>query len=362
MDLTLPDLTWALATLEVVQPGQRLAILDPSMLELGPASLVAPGARRSVTVSVYQGTALLPADARLLVTREDDSPGAPPLPSQLELHLRVEAAGALLTKPDGPSSGSEAIAQAALRTALASQGLPLEDVRGLESLQEPTPAVRVYESFVSKDHRPEKLVNSARQAAHHIRFLLREEAAAQATFLRNNDAAVDAERCELPPHALTMVLDNLRSAYNVGSIFRTADTARLAEVVTCGFTPHPPNPKVAKTAFNAIESVRSRHEESTVHAVRSLQAQGITVFAMETTEHSKSYSEVRFPPEGIALVMGNEQTGVDTQVMAAVDGIVEIPTFGLKNSLNVASAAAIVIFEVLRQWGALGTPQPEERD
>lgn len=152
------------------------------------------------------------------------------------------------------------------------------------------------------------------------------------------------------------------TAYNVGSLFRTADTARCAELVTCGFTPHPPNPKLVKTAFGAVDSVPTRHDESTLHAVRALQRSGIAVYAMETTERSLPYSKVAFPKEdGVALVLGNEQIGVDTSVMAAVDGIIEIPTFGTKNSLNVASAGAIVIYEVLRQWGELDGDSGEER-
>ena len=91
----------------------------------------------------------------------------------------------------------------------------------------------------------------------------------------------------------------------------------------------------------------------------TLQAKGVKVYAMETTERSRSYCDVRFERAaaggagGVALVLGNEEIGVDTAVMEAVDGLIEIPTFGLKNSLNVASAASIVVFEVLRQWGAL---------
>jgi 23S rRNA (guanosine2251-2'-O)-methyltransferase len=219
-----------------------------------------------------------------------------------------------------------------------------------------------YDSFI-KSGMPKRagtLVPAARRAAHHIRHLLREQAAANAEFLRNNDAAIETSRTHLPRHPLHLVLDNVRSAYNVGSIFRTADTARCAEVVTCGFTPHPPNPKLAKTAFGAIESVPTRHEESTIHAVRALQASGIAVYAMETTARSQNYCDVAFPSSGVALVLGNEQTGVDTQVMELVDGIVEIPTLGLKNSLNVATASGIVTFEALRQWGALseGSSQP----
>ena len=162
---------------------------------------------------------------------------------------------------------------------------------------------------------------AARRTAHHIGHLLREEAAAAAEYLRNNDAAVQAMRDGArPSHPLFLVLDNVRSAYNVGSIFRTADTAALAEVVTCGFTPHPPHPKLLKTAFGAVDSVPTRHVESTLSAIRSLQADGVAVYAMETTARSRNYAAVAFPREGAALVLGNEEIGVDTR-LAAVDGI-----------------------------------------
>ena len=112
----------------------------------------------------------------------------------------------------------------------------------------------------------------------------------------------------------------------------------------------------------------------TAGQVRELQARGVTVYAMETTEHARNYCAAPYPRAtpadgdageageaggvggaggGVALVLGNEQIGVDTAVLAAVDGTVEIPTFGLKNSLNVASAGAIVVYEVLRGWGLL---------
>ena len=88
--------------------------------------------------------------------------------------------------------------------------------------------------------------------------------------------------------------------------------------------------------------------------MRTLQRRGVKVYAMETTETAVNYCAAAYAREhGVALVLGNEQIGVDTEVLAAVDGTVEIPTFGLKNSLNVASAGAIVVYEVLRGWGCL---------
>jgi len=354
---SLPPLPHAIVTVASSTERVRLAVLDPAMLEVGPVSVVAPNRQSSIAFGVRDGALLLPENARLLLLPVDDSESGEAEGQRClvpgDLQVTVEAAEALLTSPGGPS-GATAIAQAALRTALAVQGSDSAAVAALETADEPTAAGRVYESFLGQEHRPEALMAAARRAAHHIGHLLREEAAAKAAYLRNNDAAARTTQ-RLSPHPLTLVLDNVRSAYNVGSLFRTADTARCAEIVTCGYTPHPPHPKLAKTAFGALDSVATTHEESTLHAVRALQKRGVKVYAMETTDSAVNYAAAAFPrgEAGIALVLGNEQIGVDTNVLAAVDGTVEIPTFGLKNSLNVASAGAIVVYEVLRQWGEL---------
>ena len=358
---SLPPLPHALATVRLSpDAASRLAVADPALLEVGPASIVLPQQKTSVAIGVRDGIPLLPEGARILLLRSescDDGDEA------LDLHVTVEAAEPLLTSPPGPSRGA-AIALAALRTALGAQGTDAATIAELEAETEPSPAGRVLESFVGKEHRAEALLPAARRAAHHIGHLLREQAASRAEYLRNNDAAV-AARAATPAFPLTLVLDNVRSAYNVGSLFRTADTARCEAIITCGFTPHPPHPKLAKTAFGALDSVPTTHEESTLHAVRALQRRGVRVYAMETTARSVNYCAAAYPRAaaaadqegggggGVALVLGNEQIGVDTQVMAAVDGLLEIPTFGTKNSLNVASAGAIVIYEVLRSWGAL---------
>ena len=244
---------------------------------------------------------------------------------------------------------------------------------------------------------------SARRTAHHIAHLLREATVdAAADWYRNVDPvrepkADERESRELRPFPIHLMLDNVRSAYNVGSIFRTADTARVAEVVTAGFTPHPPHPKLEKTGFSAISSVPTRHFEaknllfcllflnvappllpyvqnliqkskkknpflclsqSSAAAIAALKAEGVRIYAMETTERSSNYVNIEFAPgQPIALLLGNEEVGVDTALLDLVDEIIEIPTLGFKNSLNIASAASIVTFEVLRQWGALEADQ-----
>lgn len=153
----------------------------------------------------------------------------------------------------------------------------------------------------------------------------------------------------LPTHPLYLVLDNLRSAFNVGSVFRTADTARLAGVITCGYTAHPPHPKLDKTALGVLPYVVTEHWATTTAAVQALRGRGVPVWGVETTSRSQQYTAVAYP-QPLALVLGNEALGVDTGVLAQCDQLVEIPMYGFKNSLNVAAAAAVVVFEVLRQW------------
>lgn len=104
-------------------------------------------------------------------------------------------------------------------------------------------------------------------------------------------------------HPLVLILDNVRSAYNVGSLFRTAETALLQELITCGFTPHPPHEKLKKTACRSLENVPSRHFSTTLDAVRTMKEEGYVVFAMETTSRSQCYTHVAFP-EKAALVLG----------------------------------------------------------
>ena len=105
-----------------------------------------------------------------------------------------------------------------------------------------------------------------------------------AEWIRNCDAAKAARGDGERDHRIYFVLDNLRSVFNVGSIYRTAETAGAAQVVTCGITPHPPHEKLAKTGFSSIDYVATRHFSSTVEAVEQLEKEGIACYAMETTE------------------------------------------------------------------------------
>ncbi|HJP31468.1 MAG: RNA methyltransferase [Candidatus Latescibacteria bacterium] len=157
------------------------------------------------------------------------------------------------------------------------------------------------------------------------------------------------EYTQRPKFPVTLVLDNLRSAFNVGSIFRTADTTRLERIITCGYTAHPPHPRLDKTALGTIDYVDTAHTESTVETVADLQSQGVAVWALETTSDSLAYTEVEYP-RPVALVLGNEALGVEREVLDLCDRMIEVPVFGYKNSLNVACTAAVVVYEILRQW------------
>jgi len=145
---------------------------------------------------------------------------------------------------------------------------------------------------------------------------------------------------------LTVVLDDVRSMYNVGSLFRTADAFRVAELCLCGITCQPPSVEIHKTALGAEDSVAWRYFPTAAEAVATLQREGNTVFAVEQVEHSTKLQ--RFSPDETAkyaVVVGNEVKGVHQEVVDLCDGCLEIPQFGTKHSMNVSVAAGIVIYK-----------------
>ncbi|MEJ5249300.1 MAG: RNA methyltransferase [Caldilinea sp.] len=148
----------------------------------------------------------------------------------------------------------------------------------------------------------------------------------------------DAPRATLPFAAL---LDNVRSAFNVGSIFRSADGAGLRHLYLCGVTPTPDHPKVAKTALGAERSVRWSHHRNAVTLAHSLRAEGCTLWALETDADASSLFEVATPHTPFVLVVGNEVTGVDPDLLSLCERRVMIPMAGGKRSLNVATAFGV---------------------
>ncbi len=144
---------------------------------------------------------------------------------------------------------------------------------------------------------------------------------------------------------VVVVLDHVRSLYNVGSVFRTSDAFRIEAVLLCGITARPPHPEIHKTALGAEESVDWRYYERTEDALQWLKEQGYKVLAIEQCEGSTMIED--FHPkrgERYAVVLGNEVKGVQQQVVDLCDGCLEIPQFGTKHSLNVSVAAGIVLW------------------
>lgn len=156
------------------------------------------------------------------------------------------------------------------------------------------------------------------------------------------------EQAKLP---LVLVLDNVRSGLNVGSIFRTADAFTVQKVLLCGITAQPPHREILKTALGSTDSVEWTYFQETVAAIRALKSEGHLVLAVEQTS-DKVWLQDFTPQPGqkYAFVFGNEVEGVGAQALALCDGVVEIPQFGTKHSLNVAVAAGIVVWEMARKW------------
>jgi len=152
---------------------------------------------------------------------------------------------------------------------------------------------------------------------------------------------------------IVVVMDNIRSMHNVGSVFRTADGFLIDAICLCGFTPQPPHRDIHKTALGATETVDWMHYENTTDAVNELKSKGYKVYAIEQTEGSISLEKFKIENPQVtdlplAFVFGNEVDGVDEQVIALCDGVIEIPQWGMKHSLNISVAAAIVLWEFVR--------------
>jgi len=155
------------------------------------------------------------------------------------------------------------------------------------------------------------------------------------------------EKLSSPRVPLVLVLDNIRSLFNVGSMFRSADAAGIEKMLLCGITGYPPQGGIAKISLGAEDSVPWEYCKTTVEAVRVLKEQGYQVLALEQAEGSVAYQEYVPLPQGkVAVVVGNEVEGVSDAVMALVDGAIEIPMAGVKNSLNVSVACGILILHM----------------
>lgn len=149
---------------------------------------------------------------------------------------------------------------------------------------------------------------------------------------------------------LVLVLDNIRSMHNVGSVFRTADAFLLQGIALCGYTPVPPHRDIHKTALGATDTVTWEYFPTTLEAVQQLQAAGYKVMAVEQVAGSEMLDAFEPGEQPLALVFGNEVSGVDASVMAVVDGAIEIPQLGMKHSLNISVSTGIVVWDIFSKW------------
>ena len=154
---------------------------------------------------------------------------------------------------------------------------------------------------------------------------------------------------------LVMILDNVRSLHNVGSVFRTADAYRLEKVILCGITCTPPNAEIHKTALGAEFSVEWEYEQDTIKAVEKLKQEGYLLYAIEQAEGSIMLPDFKTETgQRYAVIMGNEVKGVQQEVINQCHGCIELPQFGTKHSLNVSVTAGIVIWDF---WKLLTSSQ-----
>ena len=145
-----------------------------------------------------------------------------------------------------------------------------------------------------------------------------------------------------------VVLNSIRSSYNVGSIFRTSDGAMIEKLYICGYTPYPPKKEVLKTALGSQESVDWEYIKDPVEVVRKLKAEGVKICALEQTDKSIPHYSLQKESFPLCLIMGNEISGVNQELIDLCDYSLEIPQYGIKQSLNVAVAYGIAIFELRR--------------
>jgi tRNA G18 (ribose-2'-O)-methylase SpoU len=147
---------------------------------------------------------------------------------------------------------------------------------------------------------------------------------------------------------IVAVLENIRSAYNVGSVFRTADAFLLQGIYICGYSAFPPHKEIKKTALGAEETVHWKHFKDVKEAIGQLKNEGFKIFAVEQAAGSIKLQEFSENNEKVAVVFGNEVTGVEQSTISLCDGCIEIPQLGMKHSLNISVAAGIVLWELVR--------------
>lgn len=151
---------------------------------------------------------------------------------------------------------------------------------------------------------------------------------------------------------IILILDDIRSLHNIGSVFRTCDAFLIEKIYLCGITATPPNKEIHKTALGATETVDWTYVEDVLHIIDSLKAENTRVYAIEQTENSIMLNQ--FEPiknQKIALIFGNEVKGVSQKAIDLSEGVIEIPQLGSKHSLNIAVSAGIVVWDLFQKMG-----------
>lgn len=149
---------------------------------------------------------------------------------------------------------------------------------------------------------------------------------------------------------IIIILDDIRSLHNIGSVFRTADAFLIEKIYLCGITATPPNKEIHKTALGATETVAWEYQKEVTEVIQNLKKEGVIVYAVEQVEHSIMLND--FQPESgkkYALVFGNEVFGVAQEAIALCDGTIEIPQLGTKHSLNISVSAGIVVWDLFQK-------------
>ena len=145
---------------------------------------------------------------------------------------------------------------------------------------------------------------------------------------------------------ITIILDNVRSALNVGSVFRTSDAFLIENIILCGITATPPNNEIRKAALGSTDSVNWKYVKNTTEAVQQLSKEGYHVVAIEQARKSTLLNKFELPKKPIAMILGNEVNGVSQEVIDICDEVLEIQQFGTKHSLNVSVTTGIVIWKI----------------
>lgn len=164
----------------------------------------------------------------------------------------------------------------------------------------------------------------------------------------NRLSAEEFEQVDKTP--LVVVLDNVRSLHNVGSVFRTCDAFLIEAIHLCGITSTPPHAEIHKTALGAEDTVQWQYFEDALQSVEQLKKEGFLIYAAEQAEGSTNLYDMRIPAgQKTAIIFGNEVKGVQQKVIDQCDACIEIPQFGTKHSLNISVSAGIIIWEIFKQ-------------